>query len=90
MSPAGSAKPSGHRDALLAANPSADIFKKLRLVGSLDTQFYWQECGPLSIVRMILNYIGSRNESQLELPQRVRRLLAAVHMCGGANQHSAY
>jgi len=39
MSPAGAAKAAGHRDALLAANPSADIFKKVRLVGSLDTQF---------------------------------------------------
>jgi beta-glucanase (GH16 family) len=69
MSPAGAAKAAGHRDALLAANPSADIFKKFRLLGSLDTQFSWHERDTVSIVRMILNYIGAAMKATCSFPK---------------------
>ena len=69
MSPAGAAKAAGHRDALLAANPSADIFKNFRLLGSLDTQFSWHDRDTVSIVRMILNYIGAGMKATCSFPK---------------------
>jgi hypothetical protein len=53
-------------DVVVAANPSAETFRKVRLDCSLDTEFSWKEWNLVSIVRMILEKMGSGNERKLE------------------------
>ncbi len=45
--------------AVVAAMPSAEIFRKDRLVCSLGTLFSWQEFVVVSIVRTIINFTGA-------------------------------
>jgi hypothetical protein len=56
ISPAGGAAGEGERAAArsvvaVAVNPTADSFRKVRLVCSFDTEFSWHELFVVSIVR---------------------------------------
>jgi beta-glucanase (GH16 family) len=54
---------------VFAATPIADIFRKVRLVCSLDTQCSWQEFNLVSIVRMIVKDTGASMRARWSGPK---------------------
>ena len=73
-------------DDVLAANPKAESFRKVRLVCSLDTQFSWREFNLVSIVRMILKNMGAGIIANVDLPKMERSHICDLDLRGGAKQ----